>query len=88
MVFSRKKLPEQLGLQDRVPTDEGVGDDVRLRRDSMLTATTNALALARFGFFHFGGRGGGSGLVLIGLVFAGVLIWAISRPGRSESAKN
>jgi len=54
----------------------------------MLTATTNALALARFGFFHFGGRGGGSGLVLIGLVFAGVLIWAISRPGRSESAKN
>jgi hypothetical protein len=42
----------------------------------------------RFGAFHFGGRGGGAGLVLIGLLFAGVLIWAISRPNRTESARS
>ena len=52
----------------------------------------NALALVRFGGFrfgHFGGRGGESGLLfLVGLVFAGALIWAITRPGRNPSASN
>jgi hypothetical protein len=38
----------------------------------------NTLALMRFG--HFGGRGGASGLLfVVGLLFAGVLIWAITR---------
>jgi hypothetical protein len=49
----------------------------------------NALALVRFGHFgfgHFGGHGGGSGFLLVlGLLFAGVLIWAITRTGRSAS---
>jgi hypothetical protein len=47
----------------------------------------NALALVRFGGFrfgHFGGRGGGSGLLfLVGLIFAGGLIWALTRPKQS-----
>jgi hypothetical protein len=49
----------------------------------------NALAMARFGWFrfgHFGGRGGASGvLLLVGLAFAGVLIWAVSRPRQSTN---
>jgi hypothetical protein len=48
----------------------------------------NALALVRFGGFrfgHFGGRGGGFGFVLIGLVLVGVVIWAVSRSSRSGS---
>lgn len=49
----------------------------------------NALALMRFGGFHFGhfgGRGGGSGvLLLVGVAFAGVLIWAITRPSRNSA---
>jgi hypothetical protein len=44
----------------------------------------NALGLIRFGWFrfgHFGGRGGGSGLLLvIGILFAALLVWAITRP--------
>jgi hypothetical protein len=57
-----------------------------------MAAIANSLALLRFGFFrfgHFGGRGGDSGfLLVIGLLFAGVLIWAITRPGRNASANN
>lgn len=46
----------------------------------------NALAMARFGGFHFGGRGGGSGLLfVIGLLFAGALIWALTRPKQSAN---
>lgn len=51
----------------------------------------NALALVRFGGFrfgHFGGRGDGGVLFLIGLVFAGVLIWALTRSRGSASAGN
>jgi hypothetical protein len=57
-----------------------------------MAALANALALLRFGhfgFFHFGGRGGSGGfLLLIGLAFAAVLIWAITRPQRNPSANN
>ena len=55
----------------------------------MLTAGLNALALARFGgsrLIHGGGRDG-LGLLLIGLVAIGVLIWALSGPSRGEPAK-
>jgi hypothetical protein len=48
----------------------------------MSILAANALAMARFGGFHSGGHGDSSVLVLIGLVFAGILIWAISRPSR------
>lgn len=52
----------------------------------MSTIMANALALARFGGFHLGHRGGGSSiLVLVGLAFAGALIWAISRPSRTSA---
>lgn len=50
----------------------------------MLTTTANAMALVRFGGFHGGRGGGGFILVLIGLAFAGALIWAISRPNRTS----
>jgi hypothetical protein len=54
-----------------------------------MAAMANALALVRFGHFrfgHFGGHGGSSGfLLVVGLLFAGVLIWAITRPQRKES---
>jgi hypothetical protein len=50
----------------------------------MLTAGLNALAL-RFGGFGHGG--GGVAFVLVMLVLAGVLIWAIARSG-VESQKS
>ena len=52
-----------------------------------MTALANSLALLRFGHFHFGhlGRHGGASvfLLLIGLAFAALIIWAITRPRRS-----
>jgi hypothetical protein len=56
----------------------------------MLTAGANALALVRFGgarVIHSGGRDGFA-LLLIGLVVIGVLIWALSGPGRGEPANS
>jgi hypothetical protein len=57
-----------------------------------MAAMANALALLRFGHFrfgHFGGHGGDSGfLFVIGLLFAGLLIWAITRPSRNASANS
>ncbi len=54
----------------------------------MLTTGLNALALARFGGFRFF-HGGEDGLLwLFGLVVVGVLVWALTRPERRESAKN
>jgi len=57
-----------------------------------MTALENTLALARFGSFrfgHFGGRGGSSGfLVIIGLAFAAILVWALTRSSRNQSASN
>lgn len=54
-----------------------------------MAAYENALALMRFGWFHFGhfgGRGGNSGvLLLVGVAFAGVLIWALARPSRNSA---
>jgi hypothetical protein len=56
----------------------------------MLTTGLNALALVRFGGFRLfhGGGGGGFGALLIGLAVVGVVVWAFSRSGRSETAKN
>jgi hypothetical protein len=54
----------------------------------MLTAGMNALAMIRFGGFRFGHGGGESfALLLMGLVAAGVLVWALSHSGGNESAK-
>jgi hypothetical protein len=57
-----------------------------------MAAMANSLALLRFGHFgfgHFGGRGGDSGfLFVIGLLFAGLLVWAITRPARNTSTNN
>ena len=51
----------------------------------MMATTANALALVRLGGFH-GGRGGGDFvLLLVGLLFAGALIWTISRPNRTSA---
>lgn len=56
-----------------------------------MAAIANALALMRFGGFHFGhfgGRGNSGLLLLIGVAFAAVLIWALARPSRNVSANN
>ncbi|HTW79136.1 MAG TPA: hypothetical protein VME23_06330 [Terracidiphilus sp.] len=47
---------------------------------SMFAAGLNSLAL-RFGGFRFGHGGGGIAFVLVMLILAGVVIWAISRSG-------
>jgi hypothetical protein len=53
----------------------------------MLTAGMNDLAMRAFAFH--GGRGGdGFALVLMGVVAAGVLVWALSRSGNNQSAKS
>jgi len=51
----------------------------------MLTAGLNALA---FRFGGFGHGGGGFGFLLLFVILAGVVIWAISRPGNVESPKS
>ncbi|MGA2674090.1 MAG: hypothetical protein ABSE99_12785 [Terracidiphilus sp.] len=50
----------------------------------MLTTGLSALALFRFGF----GRGGGFFSLFLLLAIAGVVAWALVRPGPHESAKN
>lgn len=53
----------------------------------MATAGVNELAM-RFGF-RFGHSGGDAFfLLLMGLVAMGVLVWALSSTGRSQSAGN
>jgi len=51
----------------------------------MTTFAANSLAMMRFG--HPGGRGGAMGtfLLLLGICFAGLIFWAISRSGRSTT---
>ena len=53
-------------------------------RGFSMKAYENALALMRFGWFRFGhlGRGGGGSgiLLLVGVVFAAILIWVLTRP--------
>jgi hypothetical protein len=51
-----------------------------------MTTFANALAL-RFGHFgHVHGGGRSDILLLVGVVFAGALIWAISRPSRNTAS--
>jgi hypothetical protein len=48
---------------------------------SMSMVTADALALLRF--HGFGGRGGGEiVLLLVGVVFAGLIVWAIQSSGK------
>jgi hypothetical protein len=54
-------------------------------RMMMLTMNPNALALL-YRFRFGGGHGGGEiALLLAGLAFAGVLVWAIQRSGKSTT---
>jgi predicted lipid-binding transport protein (Tim44 family) len=51
----------------------------------MLVSATNALGLMRLGF-GFGRSGGMLGFfILLGII--GLIVWALSRPSRSESTK-
>ena len=52
------------------------------RRETMVSTGLNALALMRFG-----GRGTGFFSLLVLLAVAGVLVWALNRPERNDSAK-
>jgi cbb3-type cytochrome oxidase subunit 3 len=55
----------------------------------MVTAAMNALAMVRFGGFRVvRGSGDAFGLVLMCLVAVGVLVWALARSERKESARN
>lgn len=54
----------------------------------MLTAGMQALALAQFGFRITYGGGDAFGLLLMGMVSVGVLVWALSHSGHNQSAKN
>jgi hypothetical protein len=56
----------------------------------MSISRLNTLALIRFGGFRFshGGGPGGFAWLLIGLVAVGIGIWAVSRIGEREPAKN
>jgi hypothetical protein len=67
-----------------------LGSDSSRWREIMLADGTNALALVRFGGFRLmhGGGGGGFAWLLIGLAAIGVAVWAVSRPGRTEAAKD
>jgi hypothetical protein len=59
------------------------------RRLLGMTTFANALALFGMALIRFGGRGGGGFLfMLFGLLIVGVLVWALTRPGSGESAKN
>jgi len=49
----------------------------------MLNPGLNALALMRFGF----GRGGGFFELIFLLAVVGVVAWALTRPGRTNTAK-
>ncbi len=51
----------------------------------MFTAGLNALA---FRFAGFGRGGGGFGFVVLFLILAGVVIWALSRPSGADSQKS
>jgi hypothetical protein len=54
-----------------------------------MTTFANALALLGMALIRFGGRGGGGFVVMLfGLLIVGVLVWALTRPGSGESAKN
>jgi len=52
-----------------------------------MTTSPSSLALLILHGYHFGGgRGGGEFvLLLIGLGFAGLLVWAIQRSGKSTT---
>jgi hypothetical protein len=54
----------------------------------MLTAGLNELAMLRFLVVHGGRSGDRFGLFLIGVIAAGVLVWALAHAGTNESAKN
>jgi hypothetical protein len=53
----------------------------------MIANTSSSLALFLMDAIRFGGRGGAGFfvLLLIGLIFAGVLVWAIHSSGKSTT---
>lgn len=54
-----------------------------------MTTLANLFALMGIELMRFGGRGsGGFVFLLFGLAVIGVVVWALTRPGGNESAKN
>jgi hypothetical protein len=54
-----------------------------------MTTFANTLALLGMALIRFGGRGGGGFVfMLFGFLIVGVLVWALTRSGSGESAKN
>jgi hypothetical protein len=54
-----------------------------------MTTLANLFALMGIELIRFGGRGGGGFVFLLfGLAAIGIVVWALTRPGSSESAKN
>jgi len=54
-----------------------------------MTTLANVSALLGMAAIRFGGRGGGGFVFLVfGLAAVGLVAWALTRPGSSDSAKN
>jgi hypothetical protein len=54
-----------------------------------MTTLANLFALMGIELIRFGGRGGGGFVFLMfGLAVIAVLVWALTRSGSNESAKN
>jgi hypothetical protein len=59
------------------------------RKEIAMITCANALALFGMALIRFGGRGGGGFLFLLfGLAIIAVVVWALTRPIRNESANN
>jgi hypothetical protein len=79
----------QLVFETRVITIATVGHQAWPRRVSAMTTLANVFALMGIELIRFGGRGGGGFVFLLfGLAVIGLVVWALTRSGSSESAKN
>jgi hypothetical protein len=86
IAFSSTDFPQQLLVRDWV-CPHAAGPLPLPKEIIMFTAGLNALAF-RFGGFRFGHGGGGFGFVVLFLILAGAIIWAVSRPSGAESQKS
>jgi hypothetical protein len=81
----RLRAAKQLGA--RAWVSSGAGGHSLPVEEVMLTAGTRALAFARFGFDIAHGGGEALGLLVMMVTAVGILVWALSHSGHSQSAK-